>query len=412
MGNMNLDEITKSVLALMLDPAEAPNIAAELLPEDIHYPDLRAVYIGMLKVYGEGRTIDLPTIAIECGQKIKTVMDIAGFAPFARGNAQARIDLLKAERAKRELKAKLLDAANRLESEPVESVSEEIIAALQPRTRIKAIAPKEAAAFALETYMARKDRRGNIGTPTGYAALDRAINGGLTPGFFWILAAQTKKGKSAFAANLIRKMAIGRGVKTLLLNTELSPEEVAMRFLSILSGIDFYKIATGQASKEENQCILDAIEHYSGAALWTLNVPDLNLSSMSTLIRQHAIQHGIQVVFVDYIGRIDTQDAKLQEYQVLRLAAKRLKTLAQQLGIAIIMLAQITDGGTLEGAKAMRNESDLYTQLTPLDGADAFKGPPGFNYALVIELNRSGPAIKIPLNFYPEILTFVDIPKN
>ena len=66
---------------------------------------------------------------------------------------------------------------------------------------------------------------------------------------------------------------------------------------------------------------------------------------------------------VDYVGRLDTFDPQLKEHQVLKAVAKRLKTVAQELKLTVIMLAQLNDELKLAGAKAMRNEADLYAYL-------------------------------------------------
>jgi replicative DNA helicase len=85
------------------------------------------------------------------------------------------------------------------------------------------------------------------------------------------------------------------------------------------------------------------------------------------------------MVIVDYIGRMDitkTAGVKdLQEWQIMRLAANRLKTLAQKYHVCVIMVCQLTDEGSLQGSKAMKNEADMWLSINRLrEPDDSYKG--------------------------------------
>jgi uncharacterized protein YkvS len=65
----------------------------------------------------------------------------------------------------------------------------------------------------------------------------------------------------------------------------------------------------------------------------------------------------------------------LQEWQIMRLAANRLKTLAQKYQVCIIMVAQLNDEGTLQGSKAMKNEADMWLSINRLkENEDTYNG--------------------------------------
>ena len=400
--------IERSILAMMLDAEQAPNIVSEVEPADFQHKEYRELYQGMRALYEQGKSIDLMVLATELKQNIREVMDIAGFATFARGNLSAQIQALKDQRERNELTSLCESVSKRAGTGNMDELKAEILQAITPKMKEKElIEPKDAARFALETYAERKDKKSNGGIWTSYKELNYCMNGGFEPGQLIILAAKTKKGKSAFTSNILRDIGITQRIPSLLITTEMNQEQLSLRNAAILSGVDHYKIATGQTDEAEDQRVLDGLEKLYKSQLYTLYAPDLNVNKMTAYLRQFVIQHKIRIAAVDYIGRVDTQDPRLQEYQVLRNAAKRLKTLAQQLEITIIMVAQITDEGNLEGAKAMRNECDMLAHLRPMNDEEV-RECSGFNYCLAIESNRSGPQAKIPLNYYGNILTFTD----
>lgn len=400
--------IERSILAMMLDPKEIANIIAEAEPEDFQDIQFRKMFMSIRTLYEQGKTIDLVVLATELKQNVREVMDIAQFAPFARGNVSAQIAKMRELRERNTLAILCGKMANQFLEGDMEEAKTELMQAMAPKIKTKdLIGPKDAAQYALEVFSQRKDRKSNGGIWTTFVELNNCLNGGFEPGQLIIIAAPTKKGKSAFVANILRDIGVTQRIPSLLINTEMSQEQLSLRNASILSGVDHFKIATGQTSDEEDQRVLDGIEKLNLSKLYTLYAPELNINKMVAYLRQFTIQHKIRVAAIDYIGRMDTQDPKLKEWEVLKLAAKKLKTMAQQLNITVIMLAQVSDDGVLEGAKGMKNECDLFAHLRPMTTSE-LREMSGYNYCLVIEANRSGPQAKIPLNYYGNILTFTD----
>lgn len=407
---IDISVVERSLLALMLDKEQAPNVISEVEPEDFQRPEHRELFLYMRSRYEEGKDIDLIVLATELKQNVRAVMDIAGYATFAKGNITAQADKLKENREKNEMIYACEKAIKdlRTSNPDLDACRQFLLEKISPKVKDSSlVGPKEAAQLALKIFAERKDKKSNGGIFTTFVGLNRCLNGGCEPGQLLIIAAKTKKGKSAFVSNILRDIGVTQRISSLLINTEMSQDQISLRNMSLLSGVDFYKIATGATNEDEDQRIFDGIEKIGRSQLYTLNEPDLNINKMVSRLRQYVIQHKVKIAAVDYIGRMDTQDPKLQEHQVLKIAAKKLKTLAQQLHITIIMLAQITEDGNLEGAKAMKNECDLFAELRPLSEAEMGQCV-GFNYALVVELNRSGPPAKIPLNYYGDKLTFTD----
>lgn len=400
--------IERSVLAMMLDPNEVANVIAEAEPADFQVKEYRELFQGIRALYEQGKSIDLVVLATELKQNVREVLDIAGFAPYAKGNVSAQIAKMKELRERTMLAILCGKMANQFIEGDLEEAKAELLQALTPKVQAKElIGPKEAALFALDVFSQRKDRKSNGGIWTTFVELNKCLNGGYEPGQLHIVAAPTKKGKSAFVANILRDVGITQRIPSLLINTEMSQEQLSLRNASILSGVDHFKIATGQTTEAEDELVMDGIEKLRHSQLYTLYAPELNINKMVSYLRQYTIQYKIRLAAIDYIGRMDTQDPKMKEWEVLKLAAKKLKTLAQQLNITVIMLAQVTDEGVLEGAKGMKNECDMFAHLRPMTDKE-MREMTGYNYCLVIEANRSGPQAKIPLNYYGDRLTFTD----
>src|SRR5690606_9060639 len=99
------------------------------------------------------------------------------------------------------------------------------------------------------------------------------------------------------------------------------------------------------------------------SGLTMLNERRLNVQKMNMLTRKYVMQKQIKLVVLDYVGRMEKRDPKLQEWQALEDIAKEMKILAQDLNIACMVLFQLNADDTIQGSSRMKNECDLMLKL-------------------------------------------------
>lgn len=234
--------------------------------------------------------------------------------------------------------------------------------------------------------------------------------GGFEKGDLIILSAETGAGKSAFAMNLAKGIAIVMKRPLLYLNSEMSKNQFAIRWSSFLSGVSHSGIRNGSVSMEDAQKAIDTGTLMCKSALWTLNMPDMQIAPVLAEIRKAKVQHGIEIAIVDYIGRMDMMNLKdAKEWQILKSAAQRLKTIATAEGIAIIMVAQLTaDGGRLAQSSYMTHEADLWMNISAISQENLAQSYP-WNYVLSFRKARNvEKGATVSLYFHGDTLTFTD----
>ncbi len=247
-----------------------------------------------------------------------------------------------------------------------------------------------------EGYRAILERRTGQTTKTidlGIPALTEAVLP--EPGHLCIIAAETGKGKTATALNIAVNTAVMQSVPTLYLNTEMAAEELALRLYAILGNVRATALRTGATDGAELACVDEVYKLYkptnalfiSDALTW------LTVDEIVALTRRYAASEGIKVLIVDYIQRLESS-RKEERWQILIEATKRLKSLAQETGALVILLAQLTEEQRLAGSRGMKNDTDAFLILQESQGGME-------THVLKIEKSRhtpSGTEIKLALD--------------
>lgn len=253
------------------------------------------------------------------------------------------------------------------------------------------------------------------GLPTGFENLNK-VTLGYKPGDLVILGAQTGHGKTTYALHTANSIAIKGSHNVLYLNTEMSRQQIALRWGSILSGIEHDRVRSGEISESELSRILNGYSLLGESGFYSYPCPNLTPEKTISIARKFKAQKNIDMMIVDYIGRMDKIDPRLQEWQVLEQIIKTQKLLAQNLNMVVMCLVQLNPDGTLQGAKRMKNECDLMLKLSPIpreeleENEELKKYDIMPNYAIYIDKNRDGQSgIRIPIYFDLQRQTMRDV---
>ena len=116
---------------------------------------------------------------------------------------------------------------------------------------------------------------------------------------------------------------------------------------------------------------------------------------------------------IDYIGRMDTtNNPNRKDWELLKSAAQKLKTMAQDLQMVVIMIAQLSESGRLAQASYMSHECDLWLNLTKIQKEDLEKYFP-WNFVAQIRKARNADTGKpMFLRFDGDTITFTDRKKE
>ena len=262
------------------------------------------------------------------------------------------------------------------------------------------------------------------GLMTGFQDLDR-LTDGLQPGQMAVVAARPSMGKTSFLMNVAEHICIDQGRPSLIFSMEMTHFQVMQRL--IFSRAKFVdRINRGVTPTiGDLQRIKRATLEIDKAPLHIDDRPGLSINELRAKARRMHRQHNIEFIGIDYLQLMHAkgkQSEASREREVATISAG-VKGLAKELGIPIMILAQLNRGPETRTGKArgvprvsdlresgsLEQDADLVGLLyRPEQYADSDEEKEALRGIARLELpkNRDGATGSIPLTFYGELFRF------
>lgn len=175
---------------------------------------------------------------------------------------------------------------------------------------------------------------------TGLPGLD-GLGAAMRPGTLNILAARPGKGKSAFAAQVATHNAI-KGRPVLFASYEMRDEEIALRAMASDTGVSMTRAIDGHIDERDVERLAD-----SAAALKSLPIKltqsAVDVDRLCATIRVENKAGRCALAVVDYLQLVtpSKNDARLPREQQVASITRKLKLLANELEIPLLVLCQL-----------------------------------------------------------------------
>jgi replicative DNA helicase len=178
--------------------------------------------------------------------------------------------------------------------------------------------------------------------PTGLATLDSKMQGGFRPGELIVLAARPRVGKSALAMQIARNVAERRGV--LVFSLEMTRPELTDRMLANEARVEHRHLREMKVPKASMEAIVKAASAIYSLPLHIDDTPSLPIGEIRSRARRHARRHDLGLIVVDYLQFVVAPKCDSRE-QAVATIARGLKSLAKELGVPVLALAQLNRAG-------------------------------------------------------------------
>ena len=430
----------KSLLgALLLSDAVFPDILEVLKYKDFYDERHAKIFHAMTALYQHHRPIDLLTVTAElrAEKALRSVggaaylTDLSNFVPTAT-HAKAYAELVEKCAIRRRLITAGTNIAERAYEESAEigdllgAAEKDLFEVSDKTTKTEYVALESLLADAFDRMEELHRNKGALrGLKTGFRDLDKKT-AGFQKGDLIIIGARPAMGKTTFAENLAYNAATINNRGVLFFSMEMANAEIVDRMISDVSGVDNWKIRTGNVSDEDFGKIGDALGEMDSVPLYLDDSSSMTILELRNKARRAAHDHDIGMIIVDYLQLLQGTDRyagnRVQEVTEI---SRGLKQLARELEIPVIALAQLSRSVTgrddprpvlsdLRESGSIEQDADMVMFLHRPDyyvqNKDDFV--PTHITELILAKHRHGPVGKIELYFHPELLRFMSLDKD
>jgi replicative DNA helicase len=177
--------------------------------------------------------------------------------------------------------------------------------------------------------------------PTGIEDVDRII-GGFMRGQVVTVAARSGKGKTSFALQCGVNIA-GKGHPVGMISLEMGEDELLDRIIGRFSRVNMHFYRNGNRGPNDLTRITGALGRIDALPFYIADRPSPYLSAVMADVRSLHAQHGIRLAIIDYVQlmQVEVKRTINSRAQELGVVTQQLKSLARELGITILLLAQM-----------------------------------------------------------------------
>lgn len=348
------EDAERSVLgSVLLLPQVLDDVALILKPEDFYSESNATIYRHLLTMHNANRRIDqklLVSSLLQSGiaasvggakyigelmNEVATAMHAVEYAKIVRRHSSARAlilagsEIIKIGYDPEPDAPQLIDAAETLvfsvrDQHGTEDVSQASISDV------------------LQECMAALDARAKghafNGVKTGFVDVDKQL--ALREGALIVMAARPGMGKTSLALDIARNVATEDG-QVLFCSLEMSASEIGDRYLSAMARVNLKTLQSGRVTDTDRKRIIEATSDISKLPLAVDDSPRRSVNEIAASARRLKRKSGLKLLVVDYIQLIQPDDERAPREQQVAKIARRLKTLARELAVPVLVLAQL-----------------------------------------------------------------------
>jgi replicative DNA helicase len=433
-------EIEASVLGAMMIEKEAVPKALELLkPESFYISAHRLIFEAMLSLFESGEPIDTVTLYEEL--KKRDQLEEAGGAVYLSKLSQnissaANIEYHSKIILEKQILRGLISSSHEIAQAAYEGSSDAFDILDQAERKIFEITESHlsqsyqgmdrAVRDALEYIEAiHSQTTQKFSVPTGFYELDEIL-GGFQKSDLIIIAARPSMGKTALALTLARNAAVDHDIPVGIFSLEMSTMQLIIRLLCAEGRLNAHLVRTGKLPNEEGVKLSKNAHRLIEAPIFVDDSPAQTVLEIRAKARRLKVEKNVGMIIVDYLQLMQgPANAESREREISHIS-RSLKSLAKELNIPVIALAQLN--------RAVETRTDKRPQLSDLRESGSIEqdadvvmflnrpeiykiehfpdNSPTENVAeLIVGKQRNGPTGEIRLAFIKEYARFENLAK-
>ncbi len=342
------------ISSILIDNSTLDDIVDILSPEDFYRSAHRKIFSAIVELFKNGEPVDLITLNNKL--KVRGDLDKAGgsiylskimestplainvrhYARIVHDKSTLRSLIEKGN----DLVCRCLDDRCDVE-EMLDSAERGIFEISERKLKPSFHLLRDLIGGSFESIDKRRKNKGQIsGIPTGFKQLDGLISGFQNADLI-IIAARPSMGKTAFALNIARNVAVDHGSPVAVFSLEMSKEQLALRLLAAEARVNSERFRDGFITDQAWTSLQQAGERLKKAPLYIDDTAGTTVLGLRTRARRLKMDNGLSLIIIDYLQLMNAHRQTERRDLDISEISRSLKGLAKELNIPVIALSQL-----------------------------------------------------------------------
>jgi len=443
------DEQAEAVVlsSIFLNPNIITNIVSSLKVDDFFTQKYRLIFEAINKLYNSNKPIEIGEIRDYLVKNDKfeqvgedTISQIVASTNFFH-NIDTYVHIIREKSVYRDIITKnSIIMEHSFQQKDIGEILDEIIKNFNDVTKFSIDKKKEdnlgKKVVDFKNEVVEKLIEGtyeNTFIPTQYELLDEKLGGGFLPGNFILIGARASKGKTTFALNIMKQMAL-EGKKILFFSLEQPAFQIIGRYLSMTLEIPFSKIMKNDLSVLEEKfpgadigkilnTAMDTVLKYA-ENIYIVDDSNMKIDEIKNITRKYKIDYDIDAVFIDYLQFIKPKKNMESRLREITQISGELKEIARETNTAVVSLSQLSRSiekydrkdkapklSDLRDSGALEQDADIVMFLWDevKEGEEVDKNASIANVNLSLEKNRNGETGLVKYEFFKYKFLFEEL---
>lgn len=348
-------EIEQSLIgAMILDSNQIVDVSEILRPEDFYKEAHKKIYEIMLNMYRHNEAFDIMILK----DKLETagmLEEIGGITYLSKltdeGSLITNVSHYSKIIEEKSILRRLIKASSDVVTKGYEAEDANELLDIAERNIFDISQKKNRESFSGikvildETYdqieeLAELEGRLR-GLPTGFEKIDQ-MTSGFQKSNLILIAARPSMGKTALAINICQNIGIKTDSNIAIFSLEMSKQQLVQRMICSEGLIEMDKIRTGNLNEDDWLNLTKASAKLSNANIFIDDTPGINLMEMRAKARRLKMQHGLDVIMIDYLQLMSSVDKHQNRQNEISAISRGLKGLAREIDCPVIALSQLS----------------------------------------------------------------------
>jgi replicative DNA helicase len=353
----------KSLLgAILTSPKSIPKIIDTISHDSYYLPKHQLIHAAIIEMFTRGDAIDPVTVGAELesrGQATRTggahyLVDLIQTVPLVQNAPEYAAVIAEKSRLRRlaELGVQLQQLAytDGYESAEVYAKATKLIRNMSEPESSGTTKFDEL----IEQWKLWDDDNSDC-IPTPWWEVNDWLNGGLAKGRLVTIGGRPSVGKSLGGLN-IAAHAAENGHPAIFFSLEMSRQEVTTRILACGGDVEMRQLLRRKLEADSLGRIDSYTHKYSAMPLWVDDREKLTVEQIAARCRTIP---NLEVAVVDYLQLVTASDSRVSREQQVAHISRSLKIMARELGIAVVVAAQLNRGPVKDGKPRDPTIADL-----------------------------------------------------